>query len=160
MRSMRHAAAIALLAMLAGCGGASPTTTPPKEDTVTQPKPTGAPDFTKTNLLEGLERRSLDNGLVVLVKEDHRLPTVSTVITYRVGSVYEKDGNTGLAHFLEHMMFKGTDKYRKGEIDWRTFLAGGMNNAYTSEDMTSYWFTISSDKLDDFLALEANRMRN
>jgi zinc protease len=72
--------------------------------------------------------------------------------------VHEPEGTSGLAHFLEHMLFKGTDRYKRGEIDRITFEAGGANNAFTSHDMTVYWFHVASDKLDDFLAIEANRM--
>ncbi len=166
MTTITRVAAVFVLAALAACGSSEPTpppngTNPKTEPDVKKPLPGSQStiDVRKLDLLKGLDRRVLENGMTVLVKEDRRLPMVSTVLTYRIGSVHEKDGETGLAHFLEHMMFKGTDKYRKGDIDWITYLAGGMNNAYTSEDMTSYYFTVSSDTLNQFLELEANRMR-
>lgn len=117
-------------------------------------------DYGKLDFLAGVERQVLDNGMTVLVKSDRRLPIVSIVTGYRVGSVHEPEGTSGLAHFLEHMLFKGTDRYGKGEIDRLTIRAGGSNNAYTENDFTQYWFTVSSDTLDQFLQIEASRMRH
>ncbi len=74
------------------------------------------------------------------------MPIVSTMIWYRVGSRFEEPGTRGMSHFLEHMMFKGTDRYRKGEIDYITTRLGGSNNAFTSNDYTAYHFTFASDR--------------
>ena len=82
------------------------------------------------------------------------------MIWYKVGSVNERKGETGLSHFLEHMMFKGTDRYQKGEIDLRTLVHGGHNNAFTSHDYTAYFFNFASDRWEVALEIEANRMRN
>jgi len=125
-------------------------------------KPQSKPglDVARLDLLKGIERRVLSNGMTVLVKEDHRLPIATSVTSYRVGSVHEVEGATGLAHFLEHMMFKGTSKLHKGEIDAITFEAGGANNAYTTNDYTAYWFTVHAETFDRFLEIEADRMRN
>ena len=103
---------------------------------------------------------TLDNGLRVLVLEDHRSPIVSVQVWYRVGSRNERPGATGLAHFLEHMMFKGTPTHGKGEFSRLVEQNGGQDNAFTSQDVTSYYVDIAADKVDLALALEADRMRN
>ena len=102
----------------------------------------------------------LDNGLKVLVLEDHRSPIASVQVWYRVGSRNELPGATGLAHFLEHMMFKGTPAHGKGEFSRLVEQNGGQDNAFTSQDVTSYYVDIAADKVDLALALEADRMRN
>ena len=103
---------------------------------------------------------TLGNGLRVLVLEDHRSPVVSVQMWYRVGSRNERPGATGLAHFLEHMMFKGTRAHGKGEFSRLVEQSGGQDNAFTSQDVTSYFTSIAADKVDLALALEADRMRN
>jgi zinc protease len=103
---------------------------------------------------------TLDNGLRVLVLEDHRSPVVSVQVWYRVGSRNELPGATGLAHFLEHMMFKGTPSHGKGEFARVIEQNGGQDNAFTSQDVTSYFVNTAAEKVDMVLALEADRMRN
>ena len=103
---------------------------------------------------------TLDNGLRVLVLEDHRSPIVSVQVWYKVGSRNERPGATGLAHFLEHMMFKGTPTHGKGEFARLVERNGGQDNAFTAQDMTSYFVNIAADKLDLVLRLEADRMRH
>ncbi len=103
---------------------------------------------------------TLDNGLRVLLLEDHRSPVASVQIWYRVGSRNEHPGATGLAHFLEHMMFKGTPAHGKGEFARIVEQNGGRDNAFTSQDVTSYFVNIAADKVDLVLALEADRMRH
>jgi zinc protease len=100
----------------------------------------------------------LDNGLRVVVLERRTVPIVVTDVFYRVGGVHEEKGRTGLAHFLEHMMFKGTAKLAKGEIDALTLVHGGHNNAETWEDFTHYWFQFPSDRWEKALEIEADRM--
>ena len=85
---------------------------------------------------------------------------VSSMVWYRVGSRFEKPGITGISHFLEHMMFKGTSRYQKGEIDHITACQGGSNNAFTSHDYTAYYFTFASDRWQSALEIEADRMMN
>jgi zinc protease len=111
-------------------------------------------------LLDGVERRVLPNGLAVVVKEDRRLPAVTAMLAVRVGSVNEDPDNTGLAHFFEHMVFKGTARYRPGEIDLATYRAGGQNNAHTTHDMTGYWFRVGSAHLDAALDILADTFAN
>ncbi len=103
---------------------------------------------------------TLDNGLRVLVLEDHRSPVVSVQMWYRVGSRNERTGATGLAHFLEHMMFKGTPTHGKGEFARLVEQNGGQDNAFTSQDVTSYYVNTAADKVDMVLTLEADRMRH
>ena len=103
---------------------------------------------------------TLDNGLRILVLEDHRSPVVSVQVWYRVGSRNERPGATGLAHFLEHMMFKGTPGRGKGEFARLVEQNGGQDNAFTTQDVTSYFVDIASDKVDMVLGLEADRMRH
>jgi zinc protease len=103
---------------------------------------------------------TLENGLRVLLLEDRRSPIVSFQVWYRVGSRNEHRGATGLAHFLEHMMFKGTAKYPRGQFAELVERNGGQNNAFTTQDVTSYFVNIAADRLDLVLDLEADRMRN
>lgn len=103
---------------------------------------------------------TLKNGLRVIVKEDHRAPTVVHMVWYRVGSIDEVDGSSGLAHALEHMMFKGTPTVGSGEFNKRVAAAGGRDNAFTSRDYTAYFQQVPKEKLEEMIQLEADRMRH
>jgi len=103
---------------------------------------------------------TLDNGLRVLLQEDHRSPIVSFQMWYRVGSRNETRGTTGVAHFLEHMMFKGTPTYGQGQFARLVEQNGGQDNAFTSQDVTSYYVNIAADKIDLVIDLESDRMHN
>jgi zinc protease len=103
---------------------------------------------------------TLDNGLRVLLLEDHRSPIVSFQVWYRVGSRNEQSGTTGIAHFLEHMMFKGTPTRGAKQFARLVEENGGQDNAFTSQDVTSYFVDIAADKLDLVIELEADRMQN
>lgn len=105
-------------------------------------------------------RQTLPNGLRVLVKPRHSSPVVTTMMWYRVGSRDEVPGSTGIAHFLEHLMFKGTQKLGKGAIDRITYQNGGSNNAFTSYDYTAYEFNLPRQNWKTALEIEADRMRN
>jgi len=109
---------------------------------------------------EDVRKTVLSNGLVVLTKEVHTSPIVTSMIWYRVGSRNEELGHTGKSHFLEHMLFKGTDRFKKGEIDLLTLKNGGANNAFTSHDFTAYYFNFASDRWEIALDIEADRMVN
>jgi len=100
----------------------------------------------------------LDNGLKVLLLEDHKSPAVTFQVWYRVGSRNEKDGKSGLAHFLEHMLFKGTPKTKPEEYSRIIAKNGGRSNAFTTTDVTVYFATMSRDKIAIQLELEAERM--
>lgn len=102
----------------------------------------------------------LDNGLTLLVKEDHRSPVVVSQVWYKVGSSYEDGGITGISHALEHMMFRGTQKHGPGMLDQIVAENGGEQNAFTDRDYTAYHQTWSKDKLPLSFELEADRMRN
>ena len=103
---------------------------------------------------------TLENGLRVLLQEDHRSPIVTFQMWYRVGSRNEARGATGIAHFLEHMMFKGTPTYGQGQFARLVEQNGGQDNAFTSQDVTSYYVNIAADKIDLVIDLESDRMHN
>jgi zinc protease len=117
-------------------------------------------ETSSTFATEGVRRTVLDNGLVVLTKEVHTCPIVTSMLWYRVGSRNEELGHTGKSHFLEHMLFKGTDRFQKGQIDLITHRNGGGNNAFTSHDFTAFYFNFASDRWDIALDIEADRMAN
>lgn len=104
--------------------------------------------------------RTLDNGLKVIVKRDARAPVVVSQLWYRAGSMDESYGVTGVAHVLEHMMFKGTPAVPAGEFSRRIAAAGGRENAFTSRDHTVYHQTLQADRLELAFSLEADRMVN
>ncbi len=106
------------------------------------------------------QRFTLDNGLTVIFRESHAVPIVSSWLWYRVGSRDEPSGLTGAAHWVEHMMFKGTPTYGKGELDRLVARNGGVFNAFTHTDYTCYFETLPSDKLDLALEIESDRMVN
>lgn len=103
---------------------------------------------------------TLMNGLKVIVKEDRRAPTAVHMLWYRVGSMDEVDGQSGVAHVLEHMMFKGTPTVGPGEFNKRVAAAGGRDNAFTSRDYTAYFQQVPKEALGEMMALEADRMRH
>jgi len=102
----------------------------------------------------------LDNGLKIIVKEDHRAPIMVSQVWYKVGSSYEHDGITGISHVLEHMMFKGTKKHPAGEFSKIIAANGGRENAFTNQDYTAYFQTMEKSRLPVSMELEADRMRN
>jgi zinc protease len=102
----------------------------------------------------------LDNGLKILLLEDHKSPAVTFQVWYRVGSRNEKDGKSGLSHFLEHMMFKGTPEVKPEEYSRLIAKNGGRSNAFTSSDMTVYFAIMSREKIGIEIELEADRMAN
>lgn len=104
--------------------------------------------------------KTLSNGLKVIVKEDHRAPVVVQQVWYRAGSMDELTGTTGIAHALEHMMFKGTKSVPAGEFSKRIAAAGGRENAFTSSDYTAYFQQLHKSQLPLAMRLEADRMHN
>ena len=102
----------------------------------------------------------LDNGLTLVVIPDHRAPVVTHMVWYRVGAADEPAGKTGLAHYLEHLMFKGTKRIAPGEFSKIIKRYGGNDNAFTSRDYTAYYQRIASDKLALVMEMEADRMQN
>jgi zinc protease len=118
------------------------------------------PGVARTASTDAVLAATLDNGLRVLLLEDRRSPIVSFQVWYRVGARNEVRGASGIAHFLEHMLFKGTPRYGRGEFARLVERNGGQDNAFTSHDVTSYFVNIGADKLDLVIDLEADRMRN
>ncbi len=102
----------------------------------------------------------LKNGMRVLIAERHLDPVVAVMVFYRVGARNETEREAGVSHFLEHMMFKGTRRLAKGEVDRLTTELGGQNNAFTGNDHTGYWFEFASDRWERALKIEAERMKN
>lgn len=108
----------------------------------------------------GINEHYLPNGLKIVTLENHKSPVVTFQVWYKIGSRNEVTGKTGLSHLLEHMMFKGTSKYGKGEFSRTVSKNGGTENAFTSQDYTAYFENFSSDRLDISLDLESDRMVN
>jgi zinc protease len=109
---------------------------------------------------KAMRAETLDNGLQVYLLPIPTAPVVTTMMAYKVGACDEDKSATGLSHYLEHLLFKGTDKLKPGDIDRLTQRNGGRNNAYTSEDMTVYHFDFAADRWKEGLKIEAERMRN
>ncbi len=103
---------------------------------------------------------TLSNGLRVIVREDRRAPTAVHMVWYRAGGMDEVSGTTGVAHVLEHMMFKGTPNVGAGEFSRRVAAAGGRDNAFTSKDYTAYFQQVPKERLAQMMQLEADRMRH
>jgi zinc protease len=101
---------------------------------------------------------TLPNGLQVLVIQDHRTPVVTQMVWYKVGSADETPGKSGLAHFLEHLMFKGTSKHPAGEFSQTVLKVGGNENAFTSVDYTGYFQRVPREQLGKMMEFEADRM--
>lgn len=112
------------------------------------------------SLLEDVKIDYLKNGLKVITIEDHKDPVISFQVWYGVGAINELTGKTGLAHLTEHMMFKGTKKYAKGEVSRTVARHGGKENAFTNQDYTAYFQNFSKEKLEISLDLESDRMAN
>ena len=105
-------------------------------------------------------QHTLANGLPVMLREVHSAPVISFWVAYQVGSRNERTGQTGISHWVEHMMFKGTARYPAGVLDREIDRAGGTWNAFTSTDCTMYYATLPADRIDIALSAEADRMIN
>lgn len=103
---------------------------------------------------------TLDNGMQVVVIEDHRAPVVTHMVWYKIGRADEAPGHSGIAHFFEHLMFKGTKTVAPGEFSATVEQQGGNDNAFTTNDYTAYFQRIAADRLDLMMKLEADRMVN
>lgn len=103
---------------------------------------------------------SLDNGMDIVVIEDHRAPVVVHMLWYRIGSADEPVGASGVAHFLEHLLFKGTERFGPGELSAIVAAQGGSDNAFTSYDYTGYFQRVAADRLELMMEMEADRMKN
>ncbi|MCC6657777.1 MAG: insulinase family protein [Rhodocyclaceae bacterium] len=116
--------------------------------------------LTATTVWANPHEKTLANGLRIIVQEDRRAPTAVHMVWYRAGSMDETDGTSGVAHVLEHMMFKGTKTLKPGEFNKRVAAAGGRDNAFTSLDYTAYFQQVPAKRLPEMMALEADRMAN
>ncbi|MQY41740.1 insulinase family protein [Epibacterium sp. SM1969] len=103
---------------------------------------------------------TLENGMDVVVVEDHRAPVVQQMVWYRTGSADEQPGVSGIAHFLEHLMFKGTKTLEPGELSATVAANGGRDNAFTSYDYTAYFQRVAADRLELMMQMESDRMVN
>jgi zinc protease len=145
----------AMTVFLVGC-----VSSPSKETST--PSSTGGEQY-KEGLIassNGVHEYMLGNGLKVIVKEDHRAPVVVSQIWYKVGASYEVNGSTGVAHVLEHMMFKGTQKLEANEFSRIIAANGGRENAFTGQDYTAYFQQLEKSRLPISFELEADRMAN
>jgi zinc protease len=138
---MRRGFSVVLIAVVLAAGGLAPAAEP-------------------NRTTDAVVAATLDNGLRVLLLEDRRSPIVTVQVWYRVGSRNEARGATGIAHFLEHLMFRGTARYGSGLFARLVERNGGQYNAFTSQDVTSYYVNLAADRLDLVLELEADRMHN
>ena len=116
------------------------------------------PIFAKADL--NVQEITLKNGMRVIVKEDHRSPVVVSMVWYKAGSLDEVNGKTGVAHLLEHMMFKGTKTTKPGEYSEIVAAAGGRENAFTGADYTAYFQRLEKSKLPISMKMESDRMQN
>lgn len=119
----------------------------------------GAPAFAK-DISELVTSFTLDNGMQVVVVEDHRAPVVQHMVWYRAGSADEPKGASGVAHFLEHLLFKATDNMESGEFSATVAANGGRDNAFTSYDFTAYFQRVAADRLGLMMQMESDRMVN
>ena len=103
---------------------------------------------------------TLENGMEVVVIEDHRAPVVVHMVWYKIGAADESPGHSGIAHFLEHLMFQGTKAVPPEQFSKIVAAQGGSDNAFTSTDYTAYFQRVASDRLDLVMRMEADRMRN
>ncbi|MFK4000854.1 M16 family metallopeptidase [Psychrobacter namhaensis] len=162
--SLRIACALALATSLAACQTSAMDTGAPStvQHPVTQ-NPLGQSQETPSALaidMSGRHEYQLENGLKIVVKEDHRAPVVMTQIWYRVGSADEPLDKGGISHLLEHMMFKGTTDVSSEDYERLIAKFGGVNNAFTSYDYTGYYELFPANRLPLALELEADRMKN
>ena len=116
--------------------------------------------FSSLAMSAEIQEFKLDNGLKIVVQEDHRAPVVVSQVWYRAGALDEVNGKTGVAHVLEHMMFKGTKTVPAGKFSRLIAAAGGKENAFTAQDQTTYYQQLEKSNLPLSMKLEADRMAN
>ena len=116
--------------------------------------------FLSFTILASTNEFKLDNGLRLIVNEDHRAPVVVSQVWYQAGSIDEVNGKTGVAHVLEHMMFKGTKTIKPGEFSEIIARSGGRENDFTGTDYTCYFQTMEKSNLELSFKMESDRMQN
>ncbi|HLG82752.1 MAG TPA: pitrilysin family protein [Bradyrhizobium sp.] len=147
-----------LLALVLFTSGASAAQVSPTQANPTQLSQTQASQTQDSQTSGPPATFTLDNGLQVVVIQDHRTPVVTEMIWYKVGSADETPGKSGLAHFLEHLMFKGTAKHPEGEFSKTVLRIGGNENAFTSYDYTGFFQRVPREQLPRMMEFEADRM--
>ncbi|KUP92822.1 M16 family metallopeptidase [Tritonibacter horizontis] len=152
-------AGLKALGYAALCGLAM-TTGLAAQDSSPAPADSVSPDAEAQSGTELVTTFTLDNGMMVVLVEDHRAPVVQHMVWYRAGSADEPVGQSGVAHFLEHLLFKGTDTLDAGELSATVARNGGRDNAFTSYDYTAYFQRVAADRLELMMRMEADRMRN
>ena len=166
---LRAAVALALASTIAACQSTAvtqpvapslPTVNKANQTASTPAQPSTAQPSKLAIDMSGRHEYMLENGLKVIVKEDHRAPVVMTQIWYRVGSTDEPLNKGGISHLLEHMMFKGTSNVSSADFERLIAKFGGVNNAFTSYDYTGYYELFPANRLPLALELEADRMVN
>ena len=160
--SLRIACSLALATSLAACQTSQINPNHPDYQIIHQKvAPPGSDEQEALTMdISGRHEYQLENGLKVVVKEDHRAPVVMTQIWYRVGSADEPVDKGGISHLLEHMMFKGTTEVSSDDFERLIAKFGGVNNAFTSYDFTGYYELFPANRLPLALELEADRMKN
>jgi zinc protease len=138
---------LAVTLMSPGAGAQAPLPASPAIAALDGAPPTATP----------AQRFTLSNGMTLIVRPDRRAPTVAHMLWVRVGAMDEVDGTSGVAHVLEHMMFKGTPSLKPGEFSRRVAALGGRDNAFTSRDATAYHQQVPASRLEDMMRLEADR---
>lgn len=142
--------------------GATTAVVPPVSDSPSVAGKTAAPPAAAKPgaTASGAQQFTLANGMQLIVQPDHRAPTAVHMVWVRVGSMDEVDGTSGVAHVLEHMMFKGSKTVPPGDFSRRVAALGGRENAFTSRDYTGYYQQIPANRLEDVMRLESDRFAN
>jgi zinc protease len=109
---------------------------------------------------QNIKTDRLANGLEIVVITDKRAPVITHMVWYKAGGIDDPEGKSGIAHYFEHLMFKGTDTLASGEFSEKIAMMGGSENAFTAHDYTAYFQRISADRLAEVMKLEADRMAN
>ncbi len=151
---------LAATALVAGLAAASLTATAQSLPLPAPASAANAPGRSAAQQAQQAQQFTLANGMTLIVKPDRRSPTVAHMLWVRVGSMDEVDGTSGVAHVLEHMMFKGTPTLKPGEFSRRMAALGGRDNAFTSRDATAYHQQIPAIRLEEVMRLEADRFAN
>ncbi|NDV86073.1 insulinase family protein [Aurantimonas aggregata] len=151
--------ALALVLPLSPAAWAETVAAPASETTAPQPAAAAESTEAKQDAAE-VSSFTLENGLQVVVLPDHRAPIVTQMVYYRVGAADEAPGESGIAHYLEHLMFKGTTSHPEGEFSGAVADLGGQENAFTSSDYTGYYQQVPAEALEMVMEFEADRMAN
>ena len=148
---------LSLLALVASLSAAAENTAPASTFSATLPQ---SASTAVASPASAVQEFTLRNGMKLIIQPDHRAPTVINMVWLRVGAMDEVDGTTGVAHVLEHMMFKGSQKIEPGEFSRRVAALGGQENAFTNRDYTGYYQQIPANRLREVMELDADRFAN